>query len=108
MKAYKIITGDDPDQYMSEETVAKKPGTKARPSQKNEVQKNDTQPTVINYRQSLIDYCKKNGINMTDVAKKYKLSPKSTQEAFKKVLIQIIDERAMDMEQGFMNEFLNG
>lgn len=102
MKAYKIITGDDPDQYMSEETVAKKPGVKTKPAQKN-----DTQRPVINYRQSLIEYCKSNGIDMNSVAKKYKLSPKSTQEAFEKVLDQLMDER-MDMEQGFMNEVING
>jgi len=94
MKAYKIITGDDPDQYMSEETVSKKSGKK-----KAEVS-SDTKPEQkMDSRQLLIEFCKRNNLNMTDVAKRYKLSPKSSQEAFEKALDDLAYQKTM-MEEG--------
>lgn len=42
--------------------------------------------TTTNYRQLLIDYCNENSLNMTEIAKQYKINAKSTQSDFKKVL----------------------
>ena len=41
------------------------------------------------YRQLLIDYCKKAGFNMNDIAKEYKLNAKSSQDDFYDVLAEL-------------------
>ena len=65
MKSYKISTGDDPDQDGSPENGYDK---------------------EINYRDELVAYCSSNGINMSDIAKEYKLNTKSSNNDFKKAL----------------------
>lgn len=55
MKAYKISTGDDPDKDASPEKGYEK--IKKEP----------------NYRQELINFCKKNNIDMNEIAKQYNL-----------------------------------
>lgn len=90
MKAYKIITGDDPDQDKSEEmnnVRTTKKSNQAKPVQQKTVQ--TAQPTQINYRQELIDYCNSNGINMNEVAKTYKLNAKSTNDDFANALSKL-------------------
>lgn len=42
-----------------------------------------------NYRAILIDYCNKNGLDMNELAKEYKLNSKSKQSDFKKVLNEL-------------------
>lgn len=75
MKAYKIITGDDPDQHASEEM--KNVSTKTqKPAQKTN-------------RQKLIDYCASHGLNMNEIAIQYKLNAKSTEDDFHKALIDL-------------------
>lgn len=41
------------------------------------------------YRQLLINYCNKNGLDMNELAKEYKLNSKSTQNDFKTVLEKV-------------------
>ena len=65
MKCYKIITGDDPDQNPSDELKGL---------------------DKTNYRKELIAYCKANGLDVTSVAKEYKLVNNSTNEDFMKTL----------------------
>ncbi len=85
MKAYKIITGDDPDQDKSEEMNKVSTKKNAKPVQQNPT----AQPTQINYRQELITYCNTNNLNMTEVAKTYKLNVKSTNDDFAKALNEL-------------------
>lgn len=70
MKAYKISTGDDPDKEASPENGYKK-----------EKKKQET-----NYREELIKFCNEKNIDMTEIAQKYKLNTKSSNETFKEVL----------------------
>lgn len=70
MKAYKLSTGDDPDKDPSPE-------------------KGYTKKSETDYRQQLIDYCNKNGLDMNELAKDYKLNAKSKQEDFKRVLNEL-------------------
>lgn len=46
----------------------------------------------INYRQMLIDYCNKTGLDMNELAKEYKLSARSKNENFKKVYESLVAE----------------
>lgn len=41
---------------------------------------------TINYRDELVKFCKENNMDMTEIAQRYKLNTKSTNEAFKSVL----------------------
>lgn len=75
MKAYKIITGDDPDQEMSQELGK----SKTRKATKTEL---DARTKA---RQDFISFCKENGFDMVEVSKKYKLNTKSTAQDFLKV-----------------------
>ena len=54
-----------------------------------------------NYRQLLINYCNENNQDMTEIAKKYKLNTKSSDEEFKNVLETLKIE---EMEQIFPKE----
>lgn len=47
---------------------------------------NQNKKDTTDYRQQLIDYCNKNGLDMNELAKEYKLNSKSTQNDFKAVL----------------------
>ena len=75
MKAYKIMTGDDPDQNPSGELkgYAKTPAT----------------PKEQNFRQMLINYCNKAGLSINDVAKEHKLNANSTPQDFLNVLTKL-------------------
>lgn len=42
-----------------------------------------------NYRQQLVDYCKAKGLDMNEIAKKYKLNAKSSQDDFYDVLAEV-------------------
>lgn len=75
MKAYKIMTGDDPDQFASPES------TKTNHEQ-SQIKEKD-------YRKTLIEYCMAAGLEMKDIAKEYKLNAKSTQQDFLNVLTQL-------------------
>ena len=78
MKAYKIMTGDDPDQNPSGELKGydKKTVTPKAPA------KHD-------YRQFLIDYCNRAGLNINDIAKEHKLNANSTPQDFLNVLTKL-------------------
>ena len=72
MKAYKISTGDDPDKDASPEN-----GYKTKKVEKP------------NYRELIIEYCEKNGIEMNTIAQTYKLNSKSTADEFEKVYFDL-------------------
>lgn len=80
MKAYKISTGDDPDKDASPENGYK------------------TKKENINFRELLIKYCKENDLVMTEIAQKYKLNTKSSNEAFKSVLEALQELKKVDDE----------
>lgn len=62
----------DTDEY-TKQTKAKKTTTKSEP----------------NYRQILIEHCNKNGVNMNDIAKEYKLNAKSSNDDFYDVVCEL-------------------
>lgn len=68
MKAYKISTGDDPDQNASVET------------------KYDFKQATPDYRIEFIKLCKLKGINASDYAKSHGITKATTQEEYKKVV----------------------
>lgn len=70
MKAYKISTGDDPDQTASEERNYKKTGS-------------------ADYRKMLIARLNELGIDATEYAQKHHLTNKTTQDEFKDLLADL-------------------
>lgn len=70
MKAYKISTGDDPDQEASTEGVMKPKGS-------------------LTNRQKLVDFVKKNNLNFDEIANKYNLNKNSTEAEYGKVLAEL-------------------
>ena len=70
MKAYKISTGDDPDKEPSPE-------------------KGYTKKKVTDYRKELIEYCKKNKVDMNNIAKIYGINSKSSNDEFYDVCSEI-------------------
>ncbi len=74
MKAYKIITGDDPDQELSQE-LGKSKTRKATKAELDEKAK---------ARQDFISFCKENGYDMVEMSRKYKLNTTSTAQDFLK------------------------
>lgn len=85
MKAYKIITGDDPDQDKSEEMNNVRTTKKGKPIPATTT----AEQAKPNYRQELINYCNSNEINMNEVAKTYKLNAKSTGDDFANALSKL-------------------
>ena len=69
LKAYKIITGEDPDQYKSEESKI------TRKTQK-----------VMTYRDKVIITAQELGISFKELAKDYGLNGSTTEERFAEVL----------------------
>lgn len=63
-------------------------------SNQEKVKKTSTsvKQTSVDYRNKLIEYCKKANMDMKEVAKKYSLNGTSGNEDFKKVLAQIVKE----------------
>ena len=76
MKAYKISTGDDPDQAASEETRY----TKA------------TAPKPADYRTMLIAEHNRRGININEFSKEHNMSKNTTPEDFKALYENLIQE----------------
>ena len=70
MKAYKISTGDDPDKEPSPE-------------------KGYTKKKENDYRKELIEYCKKNKVDMNNIAKEYGINSKSSNDDFYDVCSEI-------------------
>lgn len=70
MKAYKISTGDDPDKEPSPE-------------------KGYTKKKATDYRKELIEYCKKNKVDMNNIAKIYGINSKSSNDDFYDVCSEI-------------------
>ena len=71
MKAYKISTGDDPDQTASEET------------------KYTQRPKQQTHRELLITKLKEKGIDLAEYAKEHNLTTKTTAEEFTKLLAEL-------------------
>ena len=78
MKAYKISTGDDPDQTASEETNYSKKQTAKAPAAK--------QPTP---REKLIAKLHEKGINTNEYAQQHGLSSSTTAAEFEKLLAEL-------------------
>lgn len=81
MKAYKIMTGDDPDQHASEELKSQ---NKSQNKPKS-ASSNPSQTNTPNHREKLISLAKTNGWDMNLIAQDYKLNAKSTDAEFKSV-----------------------
>lgn len=79
MKAYKISTGDDPDQTASEDNHYSK-ATAPKPKK---------QPTP---REKLIAKLKEKGVNIDEYAKEKGLTSKTTAEEFTKLLNELEGE----------------
>ena len=71
MKAYKIATGDDPDKDASPENGYSKTNKETN-------------------REKLIEYCKENNIDLTEISKDYNLSKTSTENDYKKAYEDLI------------------
>lgn len=65
LKAYKIITGEDPDQFKSEEGKTER---------------------KLTFREKVIILAKEKGIDVKELAKDYNLSSKTTEERYEEVL----------------------
>ena len=68
LKAYKIITGEDPDQFKSEEGKTEK---------------------KLTFREKVIITAKERGIDVKELAKDYGLSSKTTEERYAEVLADL-------------------
>ena len=68
LKAYKIITGEDPDQFKSEEGKTER---------------------KLTYREKVIILAKEKGIDVKELAKDYGLSSKTTEERYAEVLADL-------------------
>ena len=68
LKAYKIITGEDPDQFKSEEGKTEK---------------------KLTFREKVIILAKERGIDVKELAKDYGLSSKTTEERYAEVLADL-------------------
>ena len=68
LKAYKIITGEDPDQFKSEEGKTER---------------------KLTYREKVIILAKEKGIDVKELAKDYNLSSKTTEERYAEVLADL-------------------
>ena len=65
LKAYKIITGEDPDQFASEEGKTKK---------------------KLTYREKVIIVAREKGINLNELAKDYEITNKTTESRYEEIL----------------------
>lgn len=65
LKAYKIITGEDPDQFASEEGKTKK---------------------KLTYREKVIILAKEKGIDLRELAKDYEITNKTTESRYEEIL----------------------
>lgn len=75
LKAYKIVTGDDPDANASQEGTFKKKEVK--------------EPQELTYRQKVMITAEEKGIGMSELAKDYGLTRATTEERFKEVLADL-------------------
>lgn len=86
MKAYKISTGDDPDQNASEENNYRANGTPKQPAQ---TQQPTTQPKQKTPRQLLIARLNELGIDVNAYAAEKGLNSKTTPERFTELLAEL-------------------
>lgn len=85
LKAYKIMTGEDPDQEESKEVI----GTKKEAPNNQITNGASTQNSTTDYRKKLIEYCQKNKVDMKEIAKAYGINGATTQDRFKQVLKEL-------------------
>ena len=104
MKAYKISTGDDPDQNPSEPTNYTKKGNNPKPKQetpkqeskpkqetpKQETPKQEAPKRPLTPREELIAKLDRLKIDPNEYAKEKGLSPETTPERFKELLEELI------------------
>lgn len=84
MKAYKISTGDDPDQDPSEETNYKKKGNGNKPKAEPK-----SQPKQKTPREQLIAKLNEKGIDVNEYAKEKGLNAQTTPERFTELLKEL-------------------
>lgn len=86
MKAYKISTGDDPDQDPSEDTNYKKKGNGNKPKTED---KPKAQPKQKTPREQLIAKLNEKGIDVNEYAKEKGLNAQTTPERFTELLKEL-------------------
>jgi hypothetical protein len=84
MKAYKISTGDDPDQNASEENNYRR-----TPKQPAQTQQPTEQPKQKTPRQQLIARLNELGIDVNEYAQKHGLNSKTTPDVFRDLLTDL-------------------
>lgn len=89
MKAYKIATGEDPDQEASQELKSSKTTKRATKTELNDRAK---------ARQDFIEFCKGYNIDMVEASIKYKLNTTSTVDDFKNAIKELKQEIAAKEE----------
>lgn len=102
MKAYKIMTGDDPDQHASEELKSRNKSQ----NKPNSASSKSSQTNTPNYREKLISLAKTNGWDMNQIAQDYKLNAKSTQEDFKKAWNDLRPRPNETYDEAFVQEVI--
>ena len=83
MKAYKISTGDDPDQTASEENNYKRTSKATSPT------KSTSQPKTKTPRELLIVKLHEKGIDVNEYAKDKGLNKDTTQERYTELLAEL-------------------
>lgn len=89
MKAYKIATGEDPDQEASQELGKMVTKTTSKKPTKTEI---DSRTKA---RQEFISFCKANNIDMVGASRKYKLNTTSMTEDFENAMENLKQEIAL-------------
>ena len=90
MKAYKISTGDDPDQNPSEPTNYTKKGNEPKPKPKQETPKQETPKRQLTPREELILKLNQLKINIEDYAAEKGLNKDTTPDRYKELLEELI------------------
>lgn len=85
MKAYKISTGEDPDQNASQDTHYSRTGF----SSQNQRRPSDNQKTLMTPRQQLIAELNRRGMDVTTYAAQHGLNGQTEPEVFQKCLAEL-------------------
>lgn len=88
LKAYKIVTGEDPDQNPSPDNQEIK-GKVSRTTKAATSNATKEEQGTTNYATELEKYIEDKGLNKIEICTKYKLNKTSTQEEFKRALLNL-------------------
>lgn len=88
-----IYSGEDlPEQIEEKQEEPKETIEEKQEEQKKQEEPKKEEPKKEDYRMMMINYCKKNKLNMNEIAVQYKLNGKSKDSEFKKVLEELKKE----------------